>query len=73
MSLFTKNRRKRREEKAERIERLERGFEQIEKSLKRQIAIFEAISKDHPEYESLDEEKKVEIYKEYYNKQETDE
>lgn len=68
MSLFTKNRKKSRIKKAEQSKRLVEGFNKIGKSMNKMIETMKLIESEHPEYESLSQEQKIILLKEYYGK-----
>ena len=68
MSLFTKRRKIRNKEKQERIERLEEGCKQIEKSMNKILSITKRIEKERPDFEQLEEEERIKVLAEYYDK-----
>ena len=68
MSVFTKRRKIRRKEKQEAIQRLEEGNRKIEKTMNRMVATAKLIKKEHPDFEELDEEERLKIFAEYYDR-----
>lgn len=68
MSVFTKRRKIRRKEKQETIQRLEEGNRKIEKTMNRMVDTAKLIKKEHPDFEELDEEERLKIFAEYYER-----
>ena len=68
MSLFTRHRKITRINKVEQSKRLAEGFNKIGESMNKMIETMKLIESKHPEYESLSQEQKIILLKEYYGK-----
>jgi len=68
MSLFTRHRKITRINKVEQSKRLAEGFNKIGESMNKMIETMKLIESEHPEYESLSQEQKIILLKEYYGK-----
>ena len=68
MSRFTKRRKAARQEKEEKQRRLEENLKKSEKTCNDILKTCDYINKNHPEFDSLDGDKRVELFGEIFNK-----
>lgn len=67
MSRFTKRRKVARQEKEEKQRRLEENSKKFEKTCNDILKTCDYINENHPEFDSLDVDKRVELFNETFN------
>ena len=72
MSMFTKRRKVMRQEKAENQCIVDENTKRFDKSMENMIKSAEIIEKEHPEFESLNEYKRVKLFAETFKKIQND-